>query len=133
MTVPATIERKHMSYTESPSSGRRWGWFSDIAGGRVPADELYGESARQWYPEDIAEVMATARTRPGRPLAVSVHHSAGSAGSARYARAKDSRWSGDDRYVLTTRLLRDPAHPQAAAVVLVFNEDHQGDVDKSVG
>lgn len=116
-------------YHESRSSGRRWGWFEDLSGGKVPATELYGAHSQGWYDEDIADVMALARTRPGYPLVMSVHRTSGSSGSSRYARAKDPRWTGDPRYEMTTRVLRDPDNPKASAIVITYKPDRHEDVD----
>ena len=127
MSVTTT---ENLNYYESPSSGRRWGWYADLSGGKVPATELYGNHSQSWYDEDIADVMALARTRPGYPLVMSVHQTSGSSGSSRYARAKDPRWTDDPRYEMTTRVLRDPANPKASAILITFREDrHEDGVD----
>lgn len=114
---------------ESPTTGRKWGWLAEVNRGQVPAEYMQPRHAQAWFPEDVRSVKALAATRPGEPLAISVHATTGSSGSSLRKRKADPRWTSDPRYTLTTRTLHDPETPTASAIVIIYNpeDDESGD------
>lgn len=106
-------------YYESPTSGRRWGWASDVTRGRVSLEDMTPATPATWYDEDIRAALDLARSRPGDPLVLSVHPTTGAAGSARVTRQKDARIDHEE-FTLSTRTMADPDNPRATGVVLTY-------------
>lgn len=96
----------------------RYAWLDEVQSGAVDVDSLRQQVGRAWYPEDVEDALRTARTRPGKPLVLSVHSGHGPASVVRMRRIRQERWMADE-YVFRTRLLGKPGDENRLAVVTI--------------